>query len=45
VQREFTQAGVLLDPSLGTTDAVRAAAERLFAAQHRFLRDSGRAPR
>jgi len=43
-QREFTQAGVLLDPSLNTGDAVRAAASRLFAAQHRFLRESGRAP-
>lgn len=41
-QREFTQAGVLLDPSFGTGDAVRAAAARLFASQLRFLRESGR---
>lgn len=43
-QREFTQAGVLLDPSLGTGDAVRAAARRLFDGQLRFLRESGRVP-
>lgn len=43
-QREFTQAGVLLDPSLGNGDAVRAAASRLFASQLRFLRESGRVP-
>lgn len=41
-QREFTQAGVLLDPAFGTGDAVRAAAARLFASQLRFLRESGR---
>lgn len=44
-QREFTQAGVLLDPSLGSGDAVRAAARRLFDAQLRFLRESGRVSR
>ncbi|HYF09306.1 MAG TPA: tripartite tricarboxylate transporter substrate binding protein, partial [Acetobacteraceae bacterium] len=43
-QREFAQAGVLLDPALATGEAVRAAAQRLFAAQHRFLRESGRVP-
>lgn len=43
-QREFTQAGVLLDPSFGTGDAARAAAGRLFASQLRFLRESGRVP-
>ncbi|WP_421991267.1 tripartite tricarboxylate transporter substrate binding protein [Roseococcus sp.] len=41
-QRDFTQAGVLLDPSFGTGDAMRASAARLFAAQLRFLRESGR---
>lgn len=44
-QRDFAQAGVLMDPSLNTGEAVRAAAQRLFAAQLRFLRASGRAPR
>lgn len=41
-QREFSQAGVLADPSYGTGDALRAAAARLFASQLRFLRESGR---
>jgi tripartite-type tricarboxylate transporter receptor subunit TctC len=43
-QRDFAQAGVLMDPSLNTGDAVRAAAQQLFAAQLRFMRESGRAP-
>jgi tripartite-type tricarboxylate transporter receptor subunit TctC len=41
-QQEFLRAGVLLDPSLGSGTAVRAAAGRLFDSQLRFLRDSGR---
>jgi tripartite-type tricarboxylate transporter receptor subunit TctC len=41
-QREFLQAGVLLDPAFGTGGAARAAASRLFDTQLRFLRDSGR---
>lgn len=41
-QRDFIQAGVLMDPALNSGEAVRAAAQRLFAAQLRFLRDSGR---
>jgi tripartite-type tricarboxylate transporter receptor subunit TctC len=41
-QREFTQVGVLPDPSFGSGDALRAAAARLFAQQLRFLRESGR---
>lgn len=44
-QQDFSRAGVLMDPSLATGDAVRAAAQRLFASQLRFLRESGRVPR
>lgn len=40
--QEFTQAGVLLDPSLDGLEAVRAAADRLVAAQQAFFRESGR---
>ncbi len=43
-QRDFAQAGVLMDPALNTGEAVRAAAQRLFASQLRFMRESGRAP-
>jgi tripartite-type tricarboxylate transporter receptor subunit TctC len=40
--QEFTQAGVLLDPSLDSPEAVRTAADQLVTAQQDFFRESGR---